>query len=115
MKMQLFIIILLMALFSYTNAYDQTEKIKTDSTEIDTVKGKIPEFNNVDVVTETEWGASERIENATVFIFLEAKHPHLLIKENKHKRCELRIVKGLTIKIYDHKSGKLLKTYPEEN
>ncbi len=115
MKLFALTFISLIALFSYTNANSQTDTTKADTAKIDTVKGKAPAFTNADVMVETEWGTSEKTENVKVFVFLEAKHPHLILMENKHKQCELRIVKGITIKIYDRKTGKLLKTYSVEN
>lgn len=105
----------LVAQFSYTSAYSQSDTTIADTTKIDTINGKAPAFTNVDVVVETEWGTSEKTENVKVYVFLEAKYPHLIMTENKHKQCELRIVKGITIKIYDRKTGKKLKTYTAEN
>jgi hypothetical protein len=105
-----FAIILSMGLFS-SSVIGQTDTTKTDTAKIDTIKEKAPDFTNVDVVVETEWGTSEKTENVNVFVYLEAEHPHITMSENKHKQCELRIIKGITIKIYDRKTGKLLKSY----
>lgn len=108
------VLISVVMLFAVSSAHAQTDTSRTDSTQIDTVKGKSPAFINVDVLVETEWGDSEKTENVKVYAFLEAEHPHLLMTENKHKRCEIRIIKGMTVKIIDHKTGKRLKTYTVE-
>lgn len=113
--MKSLLLIPLIALFVFTNVNGQTDTTRVDTTEIDTIKGKAPAFTNVDVVVETEWAGSEKTENVKVYVFLETKHPHLIMTENKHKQCEIRIVKGMTVKIIDRKTGKRLKTYSAES
>lgn len=119
MKTLTFAIFLSMGLFSSVVSAQtdttQTDTTKADTAKIDTPKEKAPDFTNVDVVVETEWGTSDKTEDVNVFVYLNAEHPHLALSENKHKKCELRIMKGIVIKIYDRKTGKLLKTYSAED
>jgi len=114
MKLQTFALISLIVLFSYsTNG--QTDTTKVYSTQIDTVKEVSPDFIGVDVIVESEWGEPDTTLNANVFAYLEDKHPHITMKQGKGRQCEVRIMKGITIKILDHKTGKLLKTYKAED
>lgn len=114
MRLYLFIIMFSIALFSYANAALQTDTTKTDSTQIDTLQEVPPDFTGVDVIVETEWGEPEKTENVDVFLHLKDKQPHIIMSADKHKQCEVRIFKGITVKIVDHKTGKLLKTYRHE-
>lgn len=120
MKPHLFIIILLMAQFSYTHASYQEDKANIDTTDTvtsvaDTVEERGPDFTGVDVVVETEWSETEKNVNVDVFVNLKDKHPNIVMREVDHKLCEVRILKGVVIKILDHKTGKLLKTYTVGN
>jgi len=120
MRPHLFIIMLLMAQFPYTSANCQNDKTKLDTSETvtaiaDTVNEERPDFTNVDVLVETEWSDPEKNVNVDVFVNLKDKYPHIVMREMDHKLCEVRILKGVVIKILDHKTGKLLKTYKAED
>jgi hypothetical protein len=120
MKPHVLIIIPLCAFLQFANATSQSNATKPDTTETvtsiaDTAKEEVPDFTGVDVVVETEWSDPEKNANVDVFVNLKDKHPHILIREVDHKLCEIRILKGVVIKIFDHSTGKLLKTYRKED
>jgi hypothetical protein len=87
----------------------------TDTTIKDTAKKVLPDFKNVDVVVETEWGDPEKTTNVDVYVHLKDEHPHITMTPNSHKQCEIRIIKGITIKILDPTTGTLLKKYTVED
>lgn len=114
-NMKLFLLISLIALFSYTSAYSQTDTTKADSTQIETPKEVPPDFTDVDVIVETEWSEPEKTSNVNVYLHLKDEHPHITMSPNSHQQCDIRIIKGITIKILDSKTGKLLKKYTVES
>jgi hypothetical protein len=120
MRSYSFIMALLMTWFLNNNANCLTYAIPPDTTETvtsiaDTAKAEVPDFTGVDVVVETEWSQPEKNTNVDVFVNLKDKHPHIVIREVNHKLCEVRILKGVVIKIFDHSTSKLLKTYKKED
>jgi hypothetical protein len=120
MKPHILIIILLYAFLQFANATSQSNATKPDTTETvtsiaDTAKEEVPDFTGVDVVVETEWSDPEKNENVDVFVNLKDKHPNIVMREVTHKLCEVRILKGVVIKISDHSTGKLLKTFKKED
>lgn len=93
------------ATFSDTTQTDttQTQIVQSDTSTI---------YTHVDVVVETEWGEPERNDNVTAEVgFKDGKPDHVVIMGARHKQCEISLMEGMKVKIYDHKSGKLLKTY----
>lgn len=115
MKMPFFVLIFLIGFFAAANAGVRSDTSETVTAVADTVEEVHPDFTGVDVVVETEWSEPEKNVNVDVFVSLKDKHPHIVMKEVDHKLCEVRILKGVVIKIYDHKTGKLLKTYQKED
>jgi len=72
-----------------------------------------PKFTNVDVVVECEW-SPEPIKSESVNVVEITKNEKpvsLILMKGLKKESELSIIKGVTIKVFDHDSGKLLKTY----
>ena len=114
MKLQFFVLIFLAGFFTAVNAGVRSDTSETVTAVADTVE-QAPDFTGVDVVVETEWSDPEKNENVDVFVDLKGKHPHIVMQEVDHKLCEVRILKGVVIKIYDHKTGKLMKTYKKED
>jgi len=110
-----FCFMICISLFVYANAQAQSDTTKTEPVPVDTVKKVLPDFTNVDVVVETEWGDPEKTSNVDVYVHLKDKHPHIAMIPDNHKQCEIRIIKGITIKILDNKTGKLLKKYTVES
>jgi hypothetical protein len=72
-----------------------------------------PKYSNVDVVVEFEWSPEPiKSEDVNVIEITKNEKPTaLLLMKGLKKESELSIVKGVTIKVYDHKTGELLKTY----
>jgi len=71
-----------------------------------------PNFENVDVVMETDWGTSEKTESVDVLVVNVNDEPaQLILARKKVKLSEISIMEGVVIKIYNHETGELLKTY----
>ncbi len=71
-----------------------------------------PNFENVDVIVETAWGTSEKTENVDVLVlFNNDEKPAGLVLARKHRKLsEIMIVEGVTVKLIDHETQKVLKT-----
>jgi hypothetical protein len=70
-----------------------------------------PDFENVDVFVECDWGDNENMVSSNVFDKTGTENPYLLIFKNNGTLQEVLLVKGIIVRIFDHDSGKLLKTY----
>jgi len=70
-----------------------------------------PDYENVDVFVECEWGDNENMILATVFDKTDTENPYLLIFKNNGTHQEVLLIKGIIVRIFDHDSGILLKTY----
>ena len=70
-----------------------------------------PTFSDVDVLIKCKWSGNERFEEVDVVDNTKSITPHLVILEGEHRRAEIRIIKGVEVLIFNHRSGKLLKTY----
>lgn len=101
--------------FLFTNSHAATF---SDTTQTDTAQTQIIEsdtsttYTHVDVVVETEWGDPEKNDDVTAEVeFKDGKPVHIVFMGARHKKCEISLMEGMQVKIYDHKTGKLLKTY----
>jgi hypothetical protein len=90
----------------------------SDTTQIDTTGTQIIQsdtsttYTHVDVIVETEWGDPEKNEDVTAEVgFKDGKPDHVVMMGARHKKCEVTLMEGMKVKIYDRKTGKLLKTY----
>jgi hypothetical protein len=106
--------IILVAFFLITTSHAATF---SDTTQVDTSKQQIIEsdtsitYTKVDVLVQSEWGDPEKYEDVIVEVLLKGGTPEkVIIKGLPHKTCEVTLMAGLTVKISDHKTGKLLKT-----
>ena len=70
-----------------------------------------PDYENVDVFVERDWGDNENMILATVFDKTDTENPYLLIFKNNGTHQEVLLNKGIIVRIFEHDSGKLLKTY----
>ena len=70
-----------------------------------------PDYDDVDVFLECDWGANENMVQAKVFDKTMAEKPYLLIFKRNGTYEEVSLIKGIIVRIFDHDSGKLLKTY----
>lgn len=108
------ILLLLICLIAVANAQAVSDTTKAITVTEDTVKIVKPDFTGADVIVTSDWGEPDTTLNADVFVNLKDQHPHITMKRGKGRQCEVRIMKGITIKILEHKTGKLLKTYTAE-
>lgn len=70
-----------------------------------------PDFKNVDVVIKYDHYGEEYLENVDVFDKTKSERPHLWITIKDLGRSEIRILESLTVLIYNHENGQLLKVY----
>ena len=70
-----------------------------------------PNFENVDVIVETAWGTSEKTEKVDVLVlFNNDEKPTGLVVARKHRKVsEIMIVDGVTVKLIDNETQKVLK------
>lgn len=106
---------LLGALFAVASAH---AGVLSDTTRVDTTETRVVEsdtnavYTNVDVVVESDWSKPERTERVSVEILFKNKKPDkVLMKGAGYKLCEITLMEGMAVKIYNHKTGKLIKTY----
>lgn len=76
--------------------------VSQDTTATDTV------YKNVDVEVIYEWGDPERDNDVSVKVPKDTKHVEKIIIIQESRKCEIFLAKGVRVKIYDHKSGKLM-------
>jgi hypothetical protein len=79
----------------------------------DTTKADSADYTHADVVVTTEWSGTEKNSDVSVYIEYKDKKPSTLLMIKEHKRCEIILMPGVTAKIYDNKTGKLLKTFKQ--
>ena len=83
-----------------------------DTTVVDTHATMKPDYEDVNVVVETDWGTSDKTENVDVFIRIEkGKRTEVVMRKSEHQECIVELVSGMVVKIIDRKSGKVLKTF----
>jgi hypothetical protein len=82
--------------------------VQTDTTQAKDIK---PDYTNVHVIIQSEWMGSDTTENVDVFLNLEGDKPSITMKSGGHKECNIFFAKGVTVKILDGKTGKLIKKY----
>ena len=73
-----------------------------DTTAADTV------YKNVDVEVHYEWGDPEKDTDVSVQVPKNTKHIEKVIIIQESRKCEIFLAKGVRVKIFDHKSGKLI-------
>lgn len=115
MKLSAFLLLFVLVLMVFFNVI--AFAAVSDTTQTDTTQTQVIEsdttivFTHVDVVVETEWGEPEKNENTTAELILkDGKAEKLIFMGEQHKKCEVTVMEGLTIKIYNRKTGKLIKT-----
>lgn len=84
----------------------------SDTTQNDNEKKSKHQFKNVDVEIIYAWGEKEKSEDVDADVNYKQKKPEsITIYTGAHKSCDIFIRGGVVIKIYDHKTRKLLKTF----
>jgi len=111
MKIILFILIALSFQFYPCVAVNTAPMLSHDAAvqPADTTQAA-PDFKQVNVIVETEWGDPETTKDADVFIHYEKDQPKRILLETAKSRCEINLFPGMTVKIVDPKTGKVLKT-----
>lgn len=80
----------------------------------DTTLDGHPYYKNVDVLINYGWGDPERINNVNAIIKMEKKVAVAVIVEKPGgTKIEFTLKYGIVIKLFDHKTGKLLRTLTE--
>jgi predicted metal-dependent RNase len=101
MKVSFVSILLFFFLFTITVT---AQKAKPDTTV------KTPDYTNVKVEVETEWGVSSKTESVDLFIKRKPGKPiEIVANHGDHHECTIVLIKGVSVSIYDGKTGKLLK------
>ena len=69
-----------------------------------------PNFEGVDVVVETAWGTTDKIESVDVLVLFKNQKPTgLVMARDRQKISEVTLVEGVVVKLLDHQTGKVLK------
>ena len=82
-----------------------------DTVQTDSIIQVKPDYVNVTVLVETEWGTSDKHENVDVRLIWSGKKVKEIVVIKKHSECSVTIIEGVVVKIIDSKSGKVLKRF----
>ena len=83
-----------------------------NSTQEDSVKKKAPDYTDVNVTVNTEWGSSDNFEGVNVYVVMKnGKTDELIMSKEAHQECCIKLISGVEVKIFDPKTGKVLKRY----
>lgn len=109
-------LVFVMIIFSIFLSSDKAVSASTyaNSIDTDTTKTNKTEYRNVDVQVKTDWGWLEKFEDVNAELKNKNRKPCKIIimkKEDERKQCEIQILEGVNIGIFDHDSGKLLMNY----
>ena len=106
----IFIVILIVSVTSAAPALTSAYTFQ-DSSVTDSIKQPVPDYSNVNVLVESEWGTSDKTENVDVFLKKEkGKYTEIVMKKSNHQECIVELIPGLKVKIINRKTGKILKT-----
>jgi len=110
--MALKIFLLLSCLFALCPASPLTAAVMVrDTTAADTIKKPAPDFKDVNVVVETDWGTTDKTEHVDVFIRTgKSNHKEIVMQKSTFQECIVEVVSGMVVKIVNSKTGKVLKT-----
>ncbi len=98
------VLILIISAFTFAQSSDTTHN--------DAGKKAKHQFKNVDVEVIYAWGEKEKSEGVDADVNYKQKKPEsITIYSGGHKSCDIFIRGGVVIKIYDHNTRKLLKTF----
>ena len=86
--------------------------LPADTTQADSLTKVEPDFRHVNVRVETEWGTTDKREGVDVYVKMKAKKPYEIeMRKDEMQRCCVTLMSGVTVKIIDPKTGRILKTY----
>lgn len=70
-----------------------------------------PTYTNVDVEIKYDWNGAEYFKDVNVWDKTQNEKPHLVISHKDRGCCEILILEGVRVTIYDHNTGKTLNVY----
>lgn len=77
----------------------------------DTTAEGNPIYQNVDVTVDYAWSNMERYDDVAATVIMDGNRPvAVVVAVAEGTRYEIQLIDEVTIKIYDHKTGKLLRT-----
>lgn len=82
--------------------------------DLDSLKQTTPNFEDVDVLIEYEWGDEEFMEEVKVFDESKTNNPHLVILLKNGICEEIVLFDGVQVSVFNHDTKKLLVTYANE-
>ena len=84
-----------------------------ESTEPDSTGKSTVVYEHVDVVIDYGWGDPERLNDVHAeAILIYKKATKVVVEMPGHKgQLTVALIHGVKVRIYDHRTGKLLKTY----
>ena len=103
-------------IFLVSMATDLTAALPPDS-----IKSTQPVYDttlvypNVDVTVETEWGDPEKIEKINLEInYVNDQPVSLHYHDELNEKIDIRIINGMKIKVYDHATKEVIKSFVKE-
>ena len=82
-----------------------------DTSQADTLSQFKPDYENVTVSVTTDWGMSDKHDNADVQLIWTGKKVTEIVVHKKSSECRLKLIAGMVVTIRDMKSGKVLKQF----
>jgi hypothetical protein len=82
-----------------------------DTTAADSIKKPAPDYKDVNVIVETDWGTTDKTEHVDVILRTgKNNHKEIVMQKSTFQECVVELVSGMVVKIVDSKTGKVLKT-----
>jgi hypothetical protein len=95
-----------------SNPLSAGSSLPVDTTRADSVTKIEPSFKNVNVLVETEWGSTDKREGVDVYVKVKGKKPYEIeMRKGELQKCCVTLMSGVTVKILDPKTGRVLKKY----
>jgi hypothetical protein len=74
------------------------------------------EYENVDVVMEMAWSDAIKTVGVNVVVISHNEEPvQLVLMKKKQKVCEITLMDGVVVKVYNHESGELVATFSKSS
>lgn len=106
------IILLLFCFFALCPAASlMVTNMSRDTTAADTIKKPAPDYKDVNVIVETDWGTTDKTEHVDVILRTDKnKHQEVVMQKSTFQECVVEVLPGMVVKIVNSKTGKVLKT-----
>jgi len=82
-----------------------------DTSQADSVSQVKLDYENVTVSVTTEWGMSDKHDNADVQLIWTGNKVTEIVVYKKSSECRLKLISGMVVTIKDIKTGKVLKQF----